>query len=89
MGFRVGWYFISVVKAEADTIRIESLDMDAVFATSEDDAREQASQRNPLKPGQSFRFTRAINFNSRQKAIMLHETRNEQIEEVKALADKS
>lgn len=89
MGFRVGWYFISVVRADADTIRIESLDMDAVFATSEDDTRNLASQRNPLKPGQSFRFTRAKDFKSKQKAIVLHESRNEQIEELKALADKS
>lgn len=89
MAFRVGWYFISIIRADGSAIRIEGLDIDAIFATSEQDARQTAAERNPLKPNQQFKFTRASTFRAKQKALDLHEQRNQQVEQLKEIADKS
>lgn len=84
-----GWYFISITRDCGDSIHVDGLDVDAVYAETKRGALKEGRRRNPLKPAQDVMCTLAKGSSAERRALALNEKRNEQVAELRALVEKS
>lgn len=86
MSRNYSWWFVSVVSKFENAIRVDSLDIDAVFAGSEREAIDAATLRNPLRPLQEFAVTRATRV-QQEKAIRLNDKRVTEIADLQEIVE--